>query len=241
LEEDKLTPAAAEKLQGRLQWCGERICGASGRAHLWPIRRRIDDQRIDYHRYSLNGSLREALNFFYESCSKKKLQQIPLQSADDDFIIIQCDGCTRGVGGLLYDLRSQEKIAWKLMFADIGLADVNTDISEMFAVIVSAILFLRNRPESFGRDVVLFEDNNGTTSRILQANPRTSCLWTCVDNTHVRLWTERLDSDENLSDLPSRGTIPHGFREIALPEKQLLLDLYAFLTGYVEDDIVTVA
>jgi len=209
LDEDKLCAGDAQKLAGRLNWAGSYLFHRMGRAMLRPIY----NQKFN-KLGTLSVALSEALRWW----------ALVLQH---DIVEERCWHVPESpVAHLFVDARGVPPRCAAVLFIDgerfytdgqpsadrMAAFDVRLDNQIMTLEIMAIAVGLSTFAEELrGRKVIVYSDNTGAEAAT--RNGRAKCLDHCgliheiwshcwANNTHM--WIERVRSEDNISDLPSR-------------------------------------
>ncbi|CAD7935937.1 unnamed protein product [Amoebophrya sp. A120] len=221
LAADELAPEPAGKMAGRLSWCSSVAFGRNGRAYLPPIYARQHSQRQTVGRWPLGKRLREALQWWAGTMSSAFSRTKSLMPASRRPLVLYTDASgLYGVGAVLLDQDTQRFKWFSFHYAELMpvvralFPDFTEEIEywETFTFLLAAIMW---RDDLRGRQTFVFIDNEcsqaSTTkgwSESEKCNGLIALIWRHLLAIDAEAWVERVASDDNCADPPSRGISP---------------------------------
>ena len=211
LREGKCSPADADSLFGRLQWCESLLFGRAHRAYLVPVYRQKYARGSD-----VSARLRMALSWFLEFLSAPRVRFYAQPSSSVDFVVFS-DASLAGLGACVVDQAGVRQDFGSLVPAGYTSSlppGANAIfILEIWAAVLG-ILALSFRLNAEGREranVFLFVDNNASLASLVRASSNcevAQCairdFWRACSASGVTPWLERVESRFNWADGPSR-------------------------------------
>ena len=211
LEEDCLTPGQASKLAGRLSWSCQHLFNRLGRAMLRPLFR----QKFATKPWRLSGELRNALLWWQHILELGIAEKREWKPPHQDIVHIFCDaaGEPARIAAIAWD-RGETYYVDCVPPAQIlqrwcARRDQQIMGLELLSIALALSTFERL---CVGRRVVIYSDNRGAECCFRNGAARhndhawlVNAMWTHAALCHMHLWVERVRSEDNWADLPSRS------------------------------------
>ena len=231
LEADKLEPAAAESLRGRLHWFSSFLFGRRSSIALGEIGKRANG--VNGH-FALGEDLRTALTYLKDEALDG--DPLVLDRTPKSTYLIFTDGSLEGdvgmIGGILYDASGhplsffsgqipEDVITRLYMFSDHPIFEI-----ELLATWTALSLWQDELRDSFS---CFYLDNEAAKGALIACKSSTEHGSKVVrsfvqmeDVVKCRAWFSRVPTASNPSDSPSRGEFGHltcaGVPRVALPD-----------------------
>ena len=229
LKNDLLDPGSAGKLKGKLMFGASQLWGKVGRAFLRVISERQYARHPPDGAFSLGIPLKKALEQWMFLVSEGPPRPIELSHSKFSDVVIFTDGFSPDprsteilpdrIGAVMIDRRMSEP----LQFTAIVPAKVKkqwidrkTQIVpvEMLGPIIAISTFA---DRLFGCDVLLFVDSEAVEAALVKGYSRKSDLcdlikvfWDLVFKLRIRVFIDRVATDANPADWPSRNDLVTG-------------------------------
>ena len=208
LRTNKLPPATAAKLAGRLSWSQTQYFGRYGRAHIGAFYHR---QHAPFHVETLNEQLKNSIKWWLENLRVLSARRT-VSCFDEDSLpplLLYTDAAGNGgCGAVLIDpaTKSAEFFREKETDTDVGIAAL-----EARAVNLSLATW---SPRFKSREAFIFIDNIAAQAALQRGYSNkphmlaeTRTFWEQAIN-FAPSWFERVPTKCNPADAPSRGTTP---------------------------------
>ena len=221
-----LYPGEAMSIHGKLMHVSDQMFGQVGRAHTRAFRRRSYE-----HRTALNPQLRAALSWWLNHLASSPPREVPLRVGDLPLAVSWGDGegSDAGLGVVIvftglgdsrprvghlktppqlrrYWAAQREAIAPTFQLAP---GDDPRDIQQIEAVNPAVILY--SFPQLQHCLWLHFVDNNGALSGLVKGSASVMAdeiilghTWSQIAQRKIWVYFDRVDSESNISDLPSR-------------------------------------
>ena len=230
LETDKLEPAAAESLRGRLHWFSSFLFGRRSSIALGEIGKRANG--INGHA-ALGDDLRKALLFLKDEALEG--EPLVLDKTPKNTFLIFTDGSLEGdvgmLGGILYDARGNPlsffsgELQQDVMSRLYSCSDHPIYEVELLAAWTAISVWGEELKDSFS---CFYLDNEGAKGGLISCKSSTEhgskvvhAFVRIEDKIRCRAWFSRVPSASNPSDGPSRGEFSDllraGVHRAALP------------------------
>ena len=211
LQEKEIFLAQMQKLVGKLNFAQTAVMGKVGRVALRPLY-----DLVMRGGGKLDNRTRWALNWWIRLLPAMSPRIVKPVGSEAD-VRIYSDACTTGGGMAAIALFSRPAgefmVQLKGKAEDLlisSLAETNEIFGlELFAM-VSAVMALGEQLR--GKRMILFLDNNAAAGAMIKASSRvkiilaiTECFWQQVAQLGASCWVERVASEANPADAPSRG------------------------------------
>ncbi|KAJ9438887.1 hypothetical protein DIPPA_32504 [Diplonema papillatum] len=215
LARDSLAPGEAASLAGKLGFASSSLFGKVGRVPLQPLFRRANASST-YRDFKLGRELRVSLQWWVDVLrSEVRVFQksIPLHPVSPDTgtrCVLFTDACPRGLGAVLVVLMEGVVSSVEYYSCPVPARAVGLPIHalEFAAVSVAFGLWFK---EMAGVQVSVWVDNNVVLASLVQGQSRARMLlapvhrlWQDIARAKARVWFERVSSEMNIADLPSR-------------------------------------
>ena len=218
LDRGRFRRAEIETLRGRLIFAESQVFGRLAKKALREVSRVIHGGGTNM----VDKKLRDALTFLKDriltspprlvNCRRPGLVHVYTDAYQDD------DGA--GVGGIAYDSLGNILGFFSQAITTQQISQINSDekqtiIAELeaLAVLAGLELFCSHRA---GHRVISFIDNEATLAAMIKADSSVPCLANCAEavvelesSLDLDLWFERVASNSNPADLPSRNKTEH--------------------------------
>ena len=234
LAEQKLSPALAGKLYGKLMFMSSQYFGRLGRALLRAFSRRQHEMR-----YGINNQIRAACEFWMHHMHCMRPREIPLSLTDAPMFVSYSDGegdsagvgialwCPGGrtIGGYI-KLPDEVRSTWSRVAA----TGDHYDIFEIEAV--GPALILHNWADLFvpGALWVHYIDNDSALATLVKGSSSVMSGECITAFTHSKIadlglwsWFDRVASDDNPVDKLSRGSMDGPWELVPIEFPQALL------------------
>ena len=207
-----LSPTDAEKLAGRLTFSLTAMFGRFGRPYLHSIYRRSEQKQGFRGKHPLNARLRNDLvwwrNIFVQMINGdlKHRRVSDLRRGEETPIVLYTDATPKRLGFTVVD------------GGDIVSGSAPTCITEEGNIATAeaeAILYgiVRSAERISNKDIIIFCDNENCQSNVcrggcagdIRQDYAIKSIWLELASLNCRPWFERVCSEDNLSDLPSRS------------------------------------
>ena len=211
LSSNCLTPGQASKLAGRLSWSCQHLFNRLGRAKLGPLFR----QKYAVKPWRLSDELRCALFWWQRILEQGIAEKYKWKPPCDDIVHIFCDaaGDPARIAAIAWDkgrafyVDCEPPVAITQRWSD--RKDQQIMGLELLSVALALSTFERL---CVGRRVVIYSDNRGAECCFRNGAAKhedhawlVNAMWTHAVVSHMHLWIERVGSDDNWADLPSRS------------------------------------
>ena len=218
---DELTPEAASRLRGKLEWTSSTAFRGLGRAALSAFTARQYDDSGDL---TLGSALRESIAFFLDVLAVVQGCRVFVRRARRRVrpLVVWTDASySAGVGGrvgvVVYDPALPTGRRWRVAGADVPAAVLSQFrrreqyIGQLEAL--AGVVPYTSLPDVFrGRDAIHFVDNTGALSALTRGTSSdidtarlAFALSTIRFSLRVNTWFMYVPSKANIADLPSRG------------------------------------
>eukprot|EP00438_Fugacium_kawagutii_P013451 Skav225992 [mRNA] locus=scaffold4003:161449:163482:+ [translate_table: standard] len=226
-----LDPGSAGKLKGKLMFGASQLWGKVGRAFLRPISERQYSRSPHNGSFSLDQALRVALVHWKGLINEGPPRTIDLKVSKRSDVVIFTDGFTSDprdrvkkpdrVGAVLFDPRLKAPVQFSEVIppaAQKRWLIRNTQIVpiEMMAPIL-AIETFRDRLRN--TDLILLIDSESVEAALVKGYSSRedlcdliSVFWDLVIKYQIRVFIDRVSTDANPADWPSRGDLERGER-----------------------------
>ena len=212
---DKCLPhKEGERLRGRLQFASTQLFGRTMRNKLKALNNHVSSRRV-----AIGSDTISALKLIRASLEANKARVVSAELSDHIHIYVDAsfepDGYC-GIGGVCYDSAGNllgffSERAPDDLIQLLKSGDKETAIFELEAIAVVVAVKVWESKLS-GHRVVLFTDNEGVRTSVLKgssSNFNVSCLLEHIflveENLAFQLWVERVPSQSNPADEPSRA------------------------------------
>ena len=204
-----LLPGCAEKLAGRLSWAAQFMFYRLGRAMLRPI----FDQRFSKVG-KINSRLVLALKWWKKVLAMDLCEDHPWEAPNSPVLhmFVDAAGCPARCAAVLFTedqcLYTDGKPSERILANLLQRKDSQIMALESIAIALGMSTFA---PELHKRKVIVFSDNTAAEAATRRGTAKAwdHCaivhqVWTQAVMNRTHLWIERVDSESNISDCPSR-------------------------------------
>ena len=229
LRSDSLEPGLAGKLKGKLMFGASQLWGKIGRAFLRVVSERQYARFPCSDRFALDPPLKEALNQWRKLIKAGPPRPIDFRVDKKADVVIFTDGFTPDprsndrkpdrIGAVMFDRRLLEPIQFTSIVPDQvkrKWLQRKTQIVpvEMVAPIVALVTFADRLR---GKDLLLFIDSEAVEGALVKgySSKEDLCLlvsvfWDLVFELQITVFIDRVATDANPADWPSRGDLKTG-------------------------------
>ena len=209
---DPLSPTFAGELAGKASFASQGVFRNNGRAHLRLVYQR---QRSTGSSITLGEPLRKALIALREVIRHGRPRRIHSALGRGSHVVYTDADGRGGVGGVLFRQGHARPLffRWRVpqsWHARMKPRKTQIEVYEAIATVVALYTFA---PYVEGSDLWLFVDNTGAQAAITKGvggeddvNAIASAFWTQAAAEDLGIWVERVDSESNPADVPSRDT-----------------------------------
>ncbi|KAJ9436801.1 hypothetical protein DIPPA_13013 [Diplonema papillatum] len=215
LARDSLAPGEAASLAGKLGFASSSLFGKVGRVPLQPLFRRANAAST-YRDFKLGRELRVSLQWWVDVLRSEVRvfeKSVPLDPVSPDMgtrCVLFTDACPKGLGAVLVVLTDGVVSSVEYYSCPVPARASGLPIHalEFAAVSVAFGLWFK---EMTGVQVSVWVDNNVVLASLVQGQSRARMLlapvhrlWQGIARAKARVWFERVSSEMNIADLPSR-------------------------------------
>ena len=226
---DSLEPGLAGKLKGKLMFGASQLWGKIGRAFLRVVSERQYARFPCSDRFALDPPLKEALNQWRKLIKAGPPRPIDFRVDKKADIVIFTDGFTPDprsndrkpdrIGAVMFDRRLLEPVQFTSIVPDQvkkKWLQRKTQIVpvEMVAPIVALVTFADRLK---GKDLLLFIDSEAVEGALVKGYSSkedlctlVSVFWDLVFELQITVFIDRVATDANPADWPSRGDLMTG-------------------------------
>jgi hypothetical protein len=211
-----LHPSKASKLRGKLGFTSSHFFGRVGRAAIRPLhRRQYMFDGANRRTYSLNPSILNSFAFFEKVLREPKSKAMFPVHSRHCVLYTDAEG-NGGLGAVLFRAYCKavgyatKASKSNMKFMELGgERTVLINPLETFAVLVALHTFKEQLRDT---SITIYIDNNTAKSAI--SNGSSECqvsnqiageIWALAYENSMSIWVERVKSELNIADLPSRG------------------------------------
>ncbi|MDP6526749.1 MAG: hypothetical protein QGH15_21310 [Kiritimatiellia bacterium] len=224
-----LPPSEASVLAGKLGFSSSALFGKCGRVFLRPLFRRAGqkEQRSDA---KLSQELMRALRWWMDVLETGSFRRfIPLDTRATEHHIAYVDASMFRIGAILHSPGAEG--GPRTEYFSQSTAEQSEGKEEQIGIAFFEALCVLQLLKKYGRELeggtlILYEDNDNVGHSLVKGwskrdilNPIIEAVWLAAARMGLRIRVERVDSDSNPADCPSRGRVPEvPAREVPAPE-----------------------
>ena len=207
LDHDRMSPAEARVLCGRLSWASSCVFGAVARPYAWPLHRRAEGGGP-----ALSDRLRRALEWWRDFILSKPERMVELAPSTRRRVTVYTDAA--GDGGVGLVAHTSDGVVWSASRVPRRVADrfrgrSNSIVAHELAAAAAALEWLCTEE---GVEVLLFVDNQNVEaairkgySRVRDLHEHASSIWRTAAARKQHLVVARVASGGNPADEPTRS------------------------------------
>ena len=221
IDKDHLDPGMAGKLKGKLLFAAGQFWGKVGRAFLLALSER------QYHRgrcRSLGPALSLALNQWKDILSMGRPRELVQRSMDDNDVVIFTDGYypepgddhskRPRLGGVIFAKKASRAVSfsWEVPQHIIDKWLPRSTQIVMIEALAPIIALDLVREDIKDASVMIFVDSEAAEGALIKGYSSredlcelTGVFWKMVMDINVLVYIDRVSTDANIADLPSRG------------------------------------